>query len=146
MAGQKVSDRFVLDTHVWFDLALGRTGTFTPRVLRRVDAAAQGSTLYIAAVTPWEVAMLARAGKIRSPGPVLAFVLGALRHTRTAVAPFEPATAVDAVELPWDHRDPADRWIVATARALDAVLVTRDGAMLDYATGAKAVRTLDPRS
>jgi hypothetical protein len=34
--------------------------------------------------------------------------------------------------------------IVATARQLGAVLVTRDGASLDYAKSAKAVRILEP--
>jgi len=37
-----------------------------------------------------------------------------------------------------------DRLIVASARFLDAVLVTRDGAILDYAMAARAVRVLDP--
>jgi hypothetical protein len=55
------------------------------------------------------------------------------------------AIAVDAVDLPaWDHRDPADRLIVASAPLLDAVLVSRDGAIRDYATAASAVRVLDP--
>lgn len=31
------------------------------------------------------------------------------------------------------HRDPGDRMLVATARHLGATLVTRDGAILDYA-------------
>ena len=56
--------------------------------------------------------MLVRSGKVRVSSPVLDFVVGALRETRTAVAPLEPAIAVDAVDLPaWDHRDPADRLI-----------------------------------
>jgi len=38
----------------------------------------------------------------------------------------------------------ADRLIVATARHLNALLVTRDGAILDYAEASKAVRTLEP--
>jgi PIN domain nuclease of toxin-antitoxin system len=89
--------------------------------------------------------MLVRRGKVRVNSPVLDFVVGALRETRTAIAPLEPGMAVDAVELPaCDHRDPADRLILATARALDGVLVTRDGAILDYARTVKAVRALDP--
>jgi len=136
---------FVLDTHVWLDVAFGRSKRFAARVRRQLDAAAQGARLYVAAITPWEVAMLVRNGKVRVSSPVVDFVVGALRETRTAVALLEPAIAVDAVELPaWDHRDPADRLIVASARSLDAVLVTRDGAILDYAEVVSAVRVLDP--
>jgi PIN domain nuclease of toxin-antitoxin system len=138
-------DAFVLDTHVWLDLALGRERSIATRVLRKLERAAAAGSLYVAAVTPWEVAMLARAAKIRVNGPVLEFVSESLRETRIAVAPLEPVVAVDAVELPgWDHRDPADRMIVATARYVRAVLVTRDGAILDYAARTKAVRVLEP--
>lgn len=139
-------DALVLDTHVWLDVAVGRERSVSTRVRRMLDKAAAAGALYVAAVTPWEVAMLARSGKIRVDGPILGFITEALRDTRTAVAPLEPAIAVDAVELPtWDHRDPADRIIVATTRKLGAMLVTRDTAILDYAESAKAVRVLEPR-
>jgi PIN domain nuclease of toxin-antitoxin system len=86
-----------------------------------------------------------RRGKVRVNGPVLEFITESLRETRTSVAPLEPAVAVDAVDLPaWEHGDPADRLIVATARHLQGVLVTRDVAILDYAASTKAVRVLDP--
>jgi PIN domain nuclease of toxin-antitoxin system len=134
----------VLDTHVWLDVAMGRT-RFSRRQRSRVDKAARESVLYVASVTPWEVAALARKGKVRVASPVLDFVLGALRETSTSVVPLEPEIAVDAVELPaWDHKDPTDRLIVASARHLDAWLLTRDGAILDYAAETKAVRAIDP--
>jgi PIN domain nuclease of toxin-antitoxin system len=136
----------VLDTHVWLEVAVGRTSGIAKRVQRKLEAAAAASRVYVAAITPWEVAMLARKGKLRVTGSLREFVEEALRATRTAVAPLEAAVAVDAAELPaWDHRDPADRLIVATARAMNALLLTRDGAILDYARAAKAVRALDPR-
>jgi PIN domain nuclease of toxin-antitoxin system len=139
------ADVALLDTHIWLDVALGRERSIAARVLRRLERAAAAGTLYVAAITPWEIGMLARAGKIRVNGSVLEFLTESLRDTRTAVAPLEPAVAVDAVELPaWDHRDPADRMIVATARYLGAVLVTRDTAILDYASSTKAVRVLAP--
>jgi PIN domain nuclease of toxin-antitoxin system len=139
------ADVVLLDTHIWLDVALGRRRGMTTRVLRKCDRAASASSLYVAAITPWEVAMLARGGRIRVNSPLREFIEESLRETRTAVAPLEPAIAVDAVELPaWDHRDPADRMIVATARHLGALLVTRDAAILDYASSVKAVRVLTP--
>jgi PIN domain nuclease of toxin-antitoxin system len=134
----------VLDTHVWLDVALER-GRIAPRVLRKLDAAAKANPLYVAAITPWETAMLARAGKVKVAGSTLDWLTRALHITRTAVAALEPAIAVDAVELPaWEHADPADRIIVATARYLGALLMTREGEILDYAAQTKAVRVLEP--
>jgi PIN domain nuclease of toxin-antitoxin system len=138
------ADAIVLDTHVWLDVASGR-GRVTPRIMRKLERAGDAGVLYVAAITPWEVAMLARAGKLRVAGSVLQWLVGALQDTQTAVAPLEPAIAVDAVELPaWEHGDPADRLIVATARHLDAVLVTRDTTILEYAAAARAVRAIEP--
>ncbi len=140
------AEAIVLDTHVWLDVAFGRARSVATRVLRKIQRAAAGDSLYVAAITPWEVAMLARAGKIRVSGPVLEFVTASLRDTRTAVAALDPAIAVDAVQLPsWEHRDPADRMIVATARSLGAQLVTRDSAILEYAARSSAVRVLEAR-
>jgi PIN domain nuclease of toxin-antitoxin system len=138
------ADPIVLDTHIWIDVAFGR-GRFAPRTLRKLDRAASAGTLHIAAITCWEIAMLARGGKLRVRGPVLGWLEQALELTRTAVVSFEPAIAVDAVELPsWEHADPADRIIVATARHLGATLVTRDAEILEYAETTKAVRALEP--
>ena len=138
------ADPLVLDTHIWIDVAFGR-GRFAPRMLRKLDRAAAVGALHVAAITCWELAMLARAGKLRVRGPVLGWLEQSLELTRTAVVSFAPAIAVDAVELPsWDHADPADRIIVATARYLGAVLVTRDTEILDYAEKTKAVQALEP--
>jgi len=139
------ADVILLDTHVWLDVALGRKGNMDTRIIRKLDRAAAAGSLYVAAITPWEVAILVRRGKVRISGPVLEFITESLRETRTAVAPLEPSVAVDAVELPaWEHRDPADRMVVATARHLGGVLVTRDTEILDYAASTKAVRVLEP--
>src|SRR5579884_2687420 len=97
------TEPLVLDTHAWLWAAQGR---IAPRVARRIDAAGIADELFVAAITPWEVAMGVRSGRIRIRGSVLAWIEEALRRTRTAVVSMDPAIAVDAVELPaWDHGD-----------------------------------------
>ena len=44
--------------------------------------------------------MLVSAGKVKVTGPTLDRLTRSLRLTRTAVAPLDPAIAVDAVDLP----------------------------------------------
>jgi PIN domain nuclease of toxin-antitoxin system len=88
------ADPIVLDTHIWLDGAIGR-GRFLPRLLRRLNASAEAGTLYVAAITPWEIAMLARAGKLRIGEPLVAWLVGALSATRTASprsSPRSPST------------------------------------------------------
>jgi PIN domain nuclease of toxin-antitoxin system len=55
-------------------------------------------------------------------------------HVR--IAEFNAETAVDAGHIPRTAlADPVDRLLVATARRLDATLVTADRAILTYARG-----------
>jgi PIN domain nuclease of toxin-antitoxin system len=134
----------VLDTHVFVWAAEGLR--ISARVSKRINAAADANRLYVAAITLWEIAMGAHTGRIRIRGNVLDWIEEALPAVGVAVASTEPAIAVDSVDLPgnWAHGDPADRMIVATARHLDATLITADSAILDYASDTKAVRVLEP--
>ena len=65
----------------------------------------------------------------------------ALRQPGVALAPLNPAVAIASTRLPGAmHGDPADRLIVATARHLDALLITADDGLLAYGgTGHVAV-------
>lgn len=53
------------------DGALRRERSTAARVIRRLERAAVPGALYVAAITPWEIAMLARAGKFRVNRSVL---------------------------------------------------------------------------
>ncbi len=138
-----MAEPMVLDTHVWKMLVDG--DRFAPRILRRIDAAARADSLFIAAITIWELAMLVQKGRLRLNMPTLKWCTDAVHASRVTVHPLEPTIAVDAAELASFHGDPADRLIVATARHLTAHLVTRDGEVLDYARATKAVRAVAPR-
>jgi PIN domain nuclease of toxin-antitoxin system len=137
-------ETLVLDTHVflWFYEGI----RVSKRVVRRIEGAAGKSVLFVGAMTAWEIAMGVRTGRIRLKGNVLQWIDTAIKAIGVGVAPIEPTVAVDAVDLPggWQHRDPVDRLLVATARHLDATLVTADGEILDYAAKSKAVRVLEP--
>src|SRR5438874_1247173 len=64
-SGMPIANALLLDTHVWLEVALGRERGFSPRLRRQLEAAAAASRLYVAAITPWEVAALIRKGRVR---------------------------------------------------------------------------------
>jgi len=131
----------VLDTHA---LIWAHMGVRIPRQLaRRIEAAGRGNELFISAITPWEIALGVRRGRIKIAGDVLEWIQDALDALSAVIASLEPAIAVDAVELAWDHADPSDRIIVATARRLGASLVTADTEILEFASSTRAVRVLE---
>lgn len=131
----------VLDTHA---LIWAHMGVRIPKKLaRRIEAAGRDHQLFISAITPWEIALGVRRGRIKIAGDALEWIAGALDALSAVVASLEPAIAVDAVDLAWDHADPPDRIIVATARRLGASLVTADPAILAFASSTRAVRVLE---
>lgn len=123
----------VLDTHVliWVvgdDRRLGEAARSAIEESMRTDRAA------VSAITPWEIAMLVEKGRLRLGREVRSWIDDALALPGIFLAPIEPAVAIDSVRLPGAfHADPADRFIVSTARRFDAPLVTADRAILAYA-------------
>jgi PIN domain nuclease of toxin-antitoxin system len=136
------SDRLVLDTHVWKAYVEG--AGLSAKIVKRIDGARANGGLGVAAISVWEIAMLAAKGSLKLNGSTLAWVSGAIRGSGAVVHPLEPAIAVDSAELPLFHGDSADRMIVATTRHVPAALVTRDAKILDWAKATKGVRVLEP--
>jgi PIN domain nuclease of toxin-antitoxin system len=125
--------RVVLDTHVWLWLASGYRPISS--VARRGIAAAAGAgELRIAAISIWEIAMLASRNRIVLGRPTPEWVEEALLAPGLALEPMSPTIAIESCHLPAKFQaDPADHMIVATARVIGATLMTRDKRILDYA-------------
>jgi PIN domain nuclease of toxin-antitoxin system len=122
----------VLDTHVWIWLLSGDPQLSEP-ARRAIATAARRGKVLVAAITPWEVAMLAARGRIAIAGTVMEVVRAGLAQPGLGLAPLSPEIAVEATLLPGDfHKDPADRMIVATARVLGGAVMTRDENILRY--------------
>jgi PIN domain nuclease of toxin-antitoxin system len=123
----------LLDTHAWLWLAEGEA-QFSPEVLGRIEVAAEARLLRVAPISVWEVAMLDAKGRIRLSQDCHSWVKRALSPPGPALAPMTSDILIDSTRLPGTfHGDPADRMIVATARALDACLMTADDNILRYA-------------
>lgn len=94
--------------------------------------------LMVSPISAWEIVMLSR-GKPRPE--TLAFRddpvgwwRGVLANPFLQLAAFTPEIAFDAYLMPEPfHNDPADRMLVATARALRCPIVTSDRKILAYA-------------
>lgn len=125
--------RLLLDTHVLVWL-LNDSGRISPAIFNRIEQAAGEDLLFVSAITPWEIAMLVAKGRLGLSCDVADWLDTALSVPGIHLEPLSPAIAVASTRLPWPvHPDPADRILLATARSLDATLVTADSQMLGYA-------------
>jgi PIN domain nuclease of toxin-antitoxin system len=77
--------------------------------------------------------MLCVKGKISLSTPVNEWVKQALALPGLHLQALDAETALESTQLPAKpHGDPADRFLIATARMHDLCLVTADGKILDY--------------
>ena len=116
----------LLDTHVLVGW-LNDPNSLSDAQRRVVDAADAASPLLVADISLWEVATLHSLGRIRIQGSLRWWLEKAVAPPLVKLQGITPAIAAEVAALPDTfHRDPADRILVATARVMDAVLVTRD--------------------
>lgn len=103
---------------------------------RIAEAEAQGQ-LFVSAITAWELCLLqslSRTGELIDEDGAT-FFRSTTANGALQVISVDADIAIESRQLPGDfHKDPADRFIVATARLHDLTLVTSDRAVLDYAT------------
>ncbi len=80
----------------------------------------------VSPVTGWEIAIKQSIGKLDLARPAELWVLDVIRRSGFEVAPIEMAAALRVRALPWHHRDPFDRLLIAQALEEGFTLVTRD--------------------
>lgn len=123
----------LLDTHVWLWYAEGVAEQLRPASIRRLDDARRGDGLLVSAVSVWEIGMHAARGRIQLAVPLRDWVDRALSVPGIRLAPLDAAVAAESTLLPGEPQgDPADRFLIATARIHGVVLATRDARILEY--------------
>jgi PIN domain nuclease of toxin-antitoxin system len=131
----KTSDHrpLLLDTHIWIWLVAG-TGELTAESRRMIGRALGLGMLRIAAISLWEIALLAARSRILLGKSTASWFEEALADPGPTIEALTVPIAVESYALPGAfHGDPADRLIVATARVTGAALMTRDRRILAYA-------------
>jgi PIN domain nuclease of toxin-antitoxin system len=122
-----VTDRLLLDTHIalWLDSGDDRLRAST-RAL--IDGCWQkGGAILLSAITVWEIALLVDTGRIDLDVPVAAWIERFLDCPGIEAVPLGHQAASRSYQLHHlEHRDPADRLLIATAIELACPLVTYD--------------------
>lgn len=105
----------------------------TPAARAAIDGA---NRKLISSISLWEVGLKAAKGALQLPMSVQTFAdrVHALRGVEVLAVDWQ--TWRTNLELPWTHRDPADRTIVATALLRGCPLVTSDAEIRAFYSGA----------
>jgi PIN domain nuclease of toxin-antitoxin system len=92
----------------------------------------QSDHILISSISVWEIGLKVKRRKLEIPLPISDYVQRLERLKAFEVLPVDIQTWLDNLALPWEHRDPADRTIVALAQRLDCPLVTSDSVIADF--------------
>ena len=95
-------------------------------------AIAEADRVCISSISIWEIGIKVRKENLALPLSVEEFAAKLERTDRVELLPVDVRPWMGNLELDWDHRDPADRTIVATASLLNCPLVTSDKLILDF--------------
>lgn len=115
----------LLDTHVVLSW-MGHGRELGELARRELEDAT--SVVYVSAVVAWEIALKRGIGKLHAPVDIVERLLTA--GGVSLPISIEHASAVE--QLPWHHRDPFDRLLIAQATIEGATLVTGDEALRQY--------------
>jgi PIN domain nuclease of toxin-antitoxin system len=122
----------VLDTYAWV-WWVSEPERLTARGRTTIEAAASRGDVHVSSISAWEVAMLVAKGRLELTMPVVEWVALSEALPYLRFVPVDNALALSSVSLEgFSHPDPADRLILATARWLDAAVVTKDRRMRAY--------------
>lgn len=119
--------RILLDTHLllWWLEAHPSLSAQAREIIRNPE-----NTVFVSAVSLWEIWLKQSLGKLRLPVDFT---------ERLAAESFESLPLMVSQTrqvslLPWHHRDPFDRMLVAQAQVEKLVLLTADEALAAYGT------------
>ena len=105
--------------------------TLGPQTRDLIENTWRSDVVAVSAISFWETALLADRGRIVLPVPAEAWRLDLLQAGLREIA-VDGRVALLATRLEGLHRDPADRFIVATSLQLGAPLVTADRQILEW--------------
>jgi len=121
----------LLDTHIWL-WSVGSPKRLTARVAR--ELASPSNQLWLSPVSVWELQLLHRKKRVELDGVDLeAWVRRTLENLPINEATLTIDVALEVSKLNLAHGDPADHFLVASARVFGLTLVTADERIIDSA-------------
>ncbi len=119
--------KLLLDTHIWLWSVLE-----PERLSRRVSKEIQdmSNELWLSPISVWELIVLWQKGRMVPSEDIETWVPNALQSLPLQEAPVTYEVAREIGRLQLANRDPADRFLLATAKVFELTLVTADEHLL----------------
>lgn len=121
--------RLLLDTHafLWFILDDSQVSTTAKQLIANPD-----NIIEVSPASYWEIAIKISLGKYALPEPFAPFMEREIALNDFHVLPIEPRHTAILTTLPFHHRDPFDRLLIAQAIVEEIPIVSMDAIVDAY--------------
>jgi PIN domain nuclease of toxin-antitoxin system len=99
---------------------------------RATEAIEEADQIVLSSISIWEIALKAKRQKLKLPFSVDDLVNMLREIERVEIVAVTEAIWLQNVSLDWEHQDPADRTIVATALLRNCPLLSNDARILQF--------------
>ncbi len=120
--------RLLLDTHIWLWGVLD-PGRLSDRVAKELEN--PESELWLSPISIWELLILHEKKRVLPGEEIDHWISRAMRALPLKEAPVTYRVAREIAHLHLPHRDPADHFLIATAKVFELTLVTADAQLID---------------
>lgn len=121
--------KLLLDTQCWLWMQASPE-RFSSRAREIVDD--PESVLLLSPVSAWEIASKYAAGRLLLPLAPQKYVPSRMKSSGVDALPLQHSHALQAASLPWHHRDPFDRLLIAQAQVEGLPIFTADNQLAAY--------------
>src|SRR5688572_17169522 len=121
--------KYLLDTHtfLWF-INAGKALTVSVQSLIEDP----NNEIFLSIASIWEMAIKVSLGKLTTPQPFTEFVVKQMQENNITVMNISPEHAGLVATLPFHHRDPFDRLIIAQALTEEIPIISIDAVFDAY--------------
>ena len=117
--------KIVLDTCalIWWSLDPDKLSQTALNLCNRMEKEENG---LVPSISIWEIAIKIKNKKLDLGVDLNDYVTSLKKSSVVSIVPVNEDMWLDSVKLEWEHRDPADRVVVALAKSNQAPIITAD--------------------
>lgn len=121
--------KLLLDTQCWLWMQAAPE-RFSPTALELVDD--NDNVLLLSPVSAWEIATKYALGRLALPVAPAEYVPSRMKSSGVDALPLQHSHALQVAALPWHHRDPFDRLLIAQAQVEGLPILSADPRLEAY--------------
>ncbi len=115
--------KLLLDTHCWLWMQ-ATPERFSSAARALVDD--PDNVLLLSPVSAWEISTKYALGRLSLPVPPAEYVPSRMKSSGVDALPLQHSHALQVATLPWHHRDPFDRLLIAQAQVEGIPVLSAD--------------------